>query len=205
MKRNYQDRRVAAGYAAARFHDPIGRLRNFLKFRAIRALLDGCEPLDCILDMPCGTGRFTARLPGRSTIGLDVSLQMLREAERVARENVTFVQGDVEDLPFSPGAFDCVVTIRFLRHLPRAERIKVFGRLGEVTRRWIVFDFLHRSSWKALVGSIRASLGLRVKARERLSGEEVAAELREAGLRPVAMLPCLRFWSEKWVVLAERA
>lgn len=133
-----------------------------------------------------------------------MSLSMLREAKRSARRNVAFVQGDIENLPFRAGAFDGVITIRFLRHLPRPERVKVFGRLREVTRRWLIFDFLHRSSWKAILTGIRSSLGLRVKARERLSNREVAEELREAGFRPVAMRPCLRFWSEKWIVLAER-
>ncbi len=204
MRRNYQGLRVAVGYSATRFSTPMGRLRNFWKFRAIRRLLDRCEPLDRMLDIPCGTGRFTSRLPSRSTIGVDVSLQMLQEAERSARGKVAFVQGDVEDLPFRSGAFDCVLTIRFLRHLPRSERVKVLGRLREVSRGGMIFDFVHRSSWKALVGRVRSFLGFRVKARERLSCDEVAEELREAGLRPVAMLPCFQFWSEKWVVLAER-
>lgn len=205
LRTRYQDGRVAAGYAAARFRSPMGRLRNALKFRAIRRVLGRCGPVERVLDIPCGTGRFTARLPGRVAIGADVSLAMLREAAGSAHRRVMWVQGDIENLPFRPGSFDCIVTIRFLRHLPGPERVKVLERLREASRRWVVFDFVHRSSWKALTEKARSVLGARVRMRERLSGDEVTEELRAAGLRPVAMVPCLRFWSEKWVVLAERA
>jgi SAM-dependent methyltransferase len=182
----------------------LGRARNFLKLRAIRSVLDRCGSLQRVLDVPCGAGRFTARLPGRITVGLDVSLAMLGEARQPAHRPVVWIQGDIENLPFHSGSFDCVVTIRFLRHLSRAERVKILEGLRDASRRWVVCDFIHRGSWKALMEQVRSSLGARVKMRERLSEAEVAEELRVVGLRPVAMVPCLRFWSEKWVVLAER-
>lgn len=49
---------------------------------------------------------------------------------------------------------------------------------------------------------VRSVLG--VKMRKWLFSEETTVELGKPGVRPVAMVPCFRYLSEKWVVLAER-
>ena len=71
-----------------------------------------------ILDLCCGTGDLTIKLANlaahdTTVIGLDYSQPMLEKAKEKARhlqlkERLTFIQGDVNDLPFPDGDFDCI-------------------------------------------------------------------------------------------------
>ena len=73
---------------------------------------------DKILDLCCGTGNLAitlAKLAGSSIeiVGLDYSPQMLEKArEKAARTfivaKLNFIHGDVENLPFPDGYFDCI-------------------------------------------------------------------------------------------------
>ena len=89
-----------------------------------------------VLDLCCGTGDLAiwlARLApvGAEVVGLDYSLPMLERARekagRFSLENsLTFVHGDVNDLPFRDGYFDAIGISFAFRNLtyknPRTER-----------------------------------------------------------------------------------
>lgn len=86
------------------------------RLRAVRTCLESQPEL--ILDLCCGTGDLAiglAQLAGTSAtiIGLDYSPQMLERAkEKVShlsfKNKLTFVHGDVTDLPFPDSYFDCI-------------------------------------------------------------------------------------------------
>ncbi len=69
-----------------------------------------------ILDVACGTGNysraFASALEKGIVVGLDPSLPMLLEAEKKRREsgidNLVFVRGDAQNLPFESSVFDAV-------------------------------------------------------------------------------------------------
>ncbi len=69
-----------------------------------------------LLDLACGPGNFTRRfskpLAGGTLIGVDLSLPMLRRAERelrrVGADNITLVRADVSRWPFARSCFDRV-------------------------------------------------------------------------------------------------
>ncbi|MBN1643379.1 MAG: ubiquinone/menaquinone biosynthesis methyltransferase [Dehalococcoidales bacterium] len=73
---------------------------------------------ETILDLCCGTGDLSIRLaqlaaPDTSVTGLDYSQPMLEKAqEKTARLHLkkqpVFIKGDVADLPFPDGHFDCI-------------------------------------------------------------------------------------------------
>jgi ubiquinone/menaquinone biosynthesis C-methylase UbiE len=60
-----------------------------------------------VLDIGCGTGRFTSQLKVHEAIGIDKSRAMLEVARR---RNVTCILGDAHALPFGAGEFDAVVS-----------------------------------------------------------------------------------------------
>jgi ubiquinone/menaquinone biosynthesis C-methylase UbiE len=81
----------------------------------IARLLLSLSPGDRVLDVACGTGNFTRGF-GRSVapeglaVGIDVSETMLaRAVEDTAKaglDNVGFVRGDAQELPFRDESFD---------------------------------------------------------------------------------------------------
>jgi len=76
-----------------------------------------------ILDLGCGRGFYTnllARLEFvDSVVGIDQSDSYLAKARRISRElpNVTFVRGDICQLPFNDHQFDLVVCSEVLEHV----------------------------------------------------------------------------------------
>ena len=81
----------------------------------IARLLLGLVPGDGVLDIACGTGNFTrnfARTVGPSglVIGLDASTTMLERAvdDTGGMEQVAYVRGDAQSLPFRDRSFDAV-------------------------------------------------------------------------------------------------
>ncbi len=70
---------------------------------------------DRVLDAGCGTGvvAVTSALRGAAVTGLDLTPELLvvaRDNARIARVDVEWREGDVEQLPFDANAFDVVVS-----------------------------------------------------------------------------------------------
>jgi len=78
-----------------------------------------------VLDVGCGTGRFLVNLLSVTKcllFGLEPSLEMLREAVlKDSSKNITWIQGDGQELPFSNEVFDCVYLTFVLHHIERKE------------------------------------------------------------------------------------
>lgn len=87
------------------------------------------------LDIATGTGHTAFALAPhvRSLIGIDLTPEMLREAERVRREravgNVDFRVGDVHRLPFADATFHLVTSRRAPHHFS-----DITGALHEIRR-----------------------------------------------------------------------
>src|SRR5256885_14493785 len=67
--------------------------------------------IDTVLDLACGAGRHTRVLRERWwTVGLDLSLALLRLARRESLE-APYVRADMRELPFADATFDLVVNL----------------------------------------------------------------------------------------------
>lgn len=60
-----------------------------------------------VLDIGCATGLQTQQLPGQ-VVGLDLSLAMLSEAQRIYSENQHWINADMDALPFVGNSFEHV-------------------------------------------------------------------------------------------------
>jgi SAM-dependent methyltransferase len=82
--------------------------------RRIARLLLGLGPGDGVLDVACGTGQFSREFaravePGGLVVGIDVSETMLtRAVADTGPEQVAYVRGDAQELPFVDASFDAV-------------------------------------------------------------------------------------------------
>lgn len=170
-----------AEYERTRYASLDQRIVDRLERAALEGLVRrAARPGDRILDAPSGYGRLSAILGGgrRRVVATDVSRPMLRSARRKDGGRVVHCCGDVRALPFADAAFDGVVCVRLVQHLPdAAARREVFGELARVARRWAVVSAyraagLHHLQRK-LLGRDRMCVPL----------ERIRSELREAGFR----------------------
>jgi ubiquinone/menaquinone biosynthesis C-methylase UbiE len=87
---------------------------------ALRELAAG-RPLN-VLEIGCGWGDFAARIPsevGAEVVAIDLSPRMV---ELARQRGVRAELADAQALPFSDRAFDCVVALWMLYHLPDIDR-----------------------------------------------------------------------------------
>lgn len=151
--------------AIARRYDLINDLQSFglhrmWKRRVVR--LARVKPGDRALDLCCGTGDIALALAqqGADTTGLDFSPQMLEVAEgrrpansKLKTQQIKFLQGDAQQLPFPENSFDIVTVGYGLRNLTSWERgLDEMHRVAKPGARLIVLEFGKPANalWRAL-------------------------------------------------------
>jgi ubiquinone/menaquinone biosynthesis C-methylase UbiE len=201
----WRDERVAREYDERRFHGPLARLKHRRDVRVVLALLAEAGAGRRVLDVACGTGRILPELAraGYRPVGADVALEMLR-AGRVRHGRATpLLQAEAARLPFPSGAFDAVVSLRFLFHAAPAERAALLGEMRRVSGKGgVVAEVCYRWTWKHLGRYLRSRLGLAARYRPSQGRAALARELASAGLELVRLRPVSRLFSDKAIFLA---
>ncbi len=82
------------------------------------------------LDVGCGTGEFSRVLAERfeEVEGIDLSEGMLKKAYGLSKGfvNIRYINGDVLETDLGADAYDCIVSIATVHHLPLAECLGIF-------------------------------------------------------------------------------
>jgi SAM-dependent methyltransferase len=107
---------------AATYDEPGNELLE-LDLPAIDAILD-VLPLGTAVDAACGTGRLARRLArqGHRVVGVDSSVDMLQQA-REGVAGVSFLVGDLHDLPMPDASVDLVTNALALTHVADLDRV----------------------------------------------------------------------------------
>jgi ubiquinone/menaquinone biosynthesis C-methylase UbiE len=178
----YQESDVAEEYEEKRF----SRGGRLIDRREKEAVLDAIGSVDGkqILEIACGTGRFTVMLAerGADVVGLDISGPMLQQGREKARsagveDKLEFMRGDAGRLPFPDDHFDTVFAMRFF-HL--ADTPAAFlSEMRRVSKDQVLFDTFNRFSSRSIYNWL-LPMGSRLYSRT-----EVEALLSRAGLRLV--------------------
>lgn len=94
-----------------------------------------------LLDAGCGTGRRLHGVGAASTVGIDLSPQMLAAGGRAGRD-ARLIVGDVRDLPLPDRAFDVVWCRLVMGHLPDcAPAYRELARVADFGAHVLVTDF----------------------------------------------------------------
>ncbi|MFB6164894.1 MAG: methyltransferase domain-containing protein [Haloarculaceae archaeon] len=176
----YQEDDVAQEYEEKRFSQG-GRL---IDRREKQAVLDAIGPVEDadVLEIACGTGRFTVMLAerGADVVGLDISGPMLQQGREKARragvdDHLEFMRGDAGRLPFPDDSFDAVVAMRFF-HL--ADQPAAFlSEMRRVSREQVFFDTFNRFTTRSLY-NWALPMGSRLYSRIEVSRLLESADLR---------------------------
>ena len=175
----YQASEVAEEYDEKRF----SRGGRLIDRREKEAVLDALGPVDGkrVLEIACGTGRFTVMLAerGADITGLDISGPMLQEGRAKAHQSgvadhLEFMRGDAARLPFPDDHFDSVFAMRFF-HLADTP-VKFLSEMARVSKDQVFFDTFNRFSTRSLYNWL-LPMGSRL-----YSKREVEALVDSAGL-----------------------
>jgi arsenite methyltransferase len=140
-------------------------------------------PADNVLDVGCGAGWLSRRLarlvPQGRVVGMDVSDEMIRHARRASAdfENLMFVTGEVEEIPWEPNFFSHVLSIESSYYWPdpAAGIREIFRVLQSGGSAWMLINYYrdnpHCHQWGDLL-AVKTHL---------LSAEEWSEFFRAAG------------------------
>ncbi len=114
--------------------------------KEMEALLDSLPRNLSVVDIPFGTGRFVPFYDkfGYKIAGLDASADMIgaaREALGALYDKCSCTVGDAMDLPYKDGAFDLVVSTRFLRDIVTFGMAKkMLAEMARVTSKYAIIQ-----------------------------------------------------------------
>jgi len=101
----------------------------------------GLKPGQKVLDVCCGTGTLCAMIAeaigsNGEVVGVDLSENMLKKAEKRREDNIRFCYANAEEIPYADGYFDRASVTFGLHEMPHPVRMNV---LSEMRR-----DFIRR-------------------------------------------------------------
>jgi SAM-dependent methyltransferase len=151
------DRPGVADYEKRRYRGLDQRLVDFREKRILRRILHGLKKeggpawerdgAALILDAPCGYGRFSGLLLGEGVrlVSSDLAFPMVERAVE-KNEGPWHVGGAAADfrrgLPFKPGVFDYVFSMRLFHHFHAVEdREAVLREFARVAKEGVILSF----------------------------------------------------------------
>ncbi len=124
---------VSSGYKAwAETYDFQKNLLIEVEEPVVKSILKKFKP-GKVLDSACGTGRYSDYLHslGHQVTGVDLSSAMLNQAKK-RNSKITFIQSDINNLPFEKESFNLAICTLALTHFP--DLVKVLGELSRVVQ-----------------------------------------------------------------------
>lgn len=127
--KKYQSRNFVKKYLLKKF------IYNILK------IIFALKQINNILDAGCGEGFIMQKIieinPKINIVGLDISLESLEMGKKI-NPNLKFIYGDITKMPYKDNAFDLILALEVLEHLPNPR--VAFLELKRVTRKYCLIS-----------------------------------------------------------------
>ena len=207
---HYKEVAVAERYDRERFSSLPGRVFNALEKHNMRKAFRVVSRDQTVLDLPCGTGRFSEVLleEGFKVVGIDISQTMLEVAKRKLERFGSRFETRVADVPELARKeiqrYDAALCARVLMHFPLEEQISFLSSVAELTRRQVVFTQSLSTPYQRLRRRIKRLLGNQPPAGYPITEAELKTLLAGAGLKEVGRLRPMPLVTEAIYVIAER-
>ncbi len=109
------------------------------------------KPGQKVLDVCCGTGTLCAMIAeaigsNGEVVGVDLSENMLKKAEKRREDNIRFCYANAEEIPYADGYFDRASVTFGLHEMPHPVRMNVLSEMRRVLKpggRITVLDYAH--------------------------------------------------------------
>lgn len=188
----------AAGFDLAPSHGVLNETQHHAWLTLLRQVV-GSSPLK-VLDVGCGTGFLALRMAelGHTAVGIDLSAEMLAEAQRKAEGSglpVTFCLGDAEAPPSDGAPYDVIVERHVIWTLPQPqEAVCAWQALLKPGGLLVLIEGIFAMTDRTVYPHIEAHLPLYGGR----PGEELAALLEAEGFVQTAVIPLMEvaLWTE---------
>jgi SAM-dependent methyltransferase len=151
-----------------------------------------------ILDAPCGYGRFSGLLLGEGVrlVSSDLAFHMVERA-MARKKGPGHVGGAVADfrrgLPFKPGVFDYVLSMRLFHHLHAEEdREAVLREFARIAKEGILLSFYRVKGLHALQRKFRRFFKKNQRTIKMIPGATFEREAAAAGFTVERVIPLFR-------------
>jgi len=190
---------------------PRGRRMNDFERKTTQFVLSRLRPDSRVVDVPCGTGRFTDIITGAGHryVGVDLNLGNARHAAKRLNVPLMTVQASVLELPLADNCADFALCVRMFHHFSRDQIERALQEMSRIAPQCLV-TFYNRRTWR--VQKRRFSLRIRRKARyggdawdaKTYSVPEMAGLAQKAGLRIKQKVPSTSFFTTNQFLWLER-
>jgi SAM-dependent methyltransferase len=205
-----------ADYERRRYRGLDQRLVNAREMRILKKLLSMCPPDAAdgparALDAPCGYGRFTGLLDkaGFTIFAADLSVAMVRRARArgpIAARPVGIVSNLTQGLPFRPGSFSLVFSMRFFHHLHESPaRRAALAEFARATREWLIVSYYQANPLHLAQRAVRRKILRKTTRIKMISGSEFRGEAASAGFEIVRVVPLFRGLHAQHIALLRKS
>ncbi|MDH5719766.1 MAG: class I SAM-dependent methyltransferase [Spirochaetia bacterium] len=193
-KKYYQSEKVAKKYNTQ--YEGKLSLRNFRirligKFEELKfkGFLKKVPKNGKVLDIACGTGRYTRILLQNKFIvtATDISKEMIEFTKKNSHglEGLADIKiADAAKLPFKNNSFDGITCIRLYQRVPHSERVLMLKEIKRLSKDWAIVFFGLENSFLRIRNKVRRFF---IKGRPSnpypATREEMLSEIESAGLK----------------------
>jgi ubiquinone/menaquinone biosynthesis C-methylase UbiE len=174
-------------------------------------VLSRLRPNSMVVDVPCGTGRFSDIIKGEGHryVGVDLNLGNARHAGRRLNVSLPTIQASLLELPLANNSANFVLCVRMFHHFSLNQIERAFQEMSRIAPQCLV-TFYNRRTWR--VQKRRFSLRVRRKAQrggeawdaKTYSVPEIARLAQKAGLRIKQKIPSTSFFTTNQFLWLER-
>jgi SAM-dependent methyltransferase len=216
VKLPFKEQEVA-DYERRRYRGLDQRIVHRREVKILRTMLGLVEdaspttPSAYALDAPCGYGRFSALLLERQArlVSCDLSLAMVERAIR--RGDISTVPmgtacNMTEGLPFQPGVFRLILSMRLFHHLHQSEeRLSVLREFARTSAGWLILSFYQVNPLHRIQRKLRRKIKRSKTRIKMITRREFEEETEEAGFRVVRVVPLFRGIHAHHIALLKKA
>ena len=109
-------------------------------------ILQNNSESESVIDVGCGMGNFTLELVNCEQFKKIVGIDFLKETLRLACENtkllerVTFIEGDLLNIPFNDRSFDITICLNVLHHIYVKDFSNAIQELARITNKYLILE-----------------------------------------------------------------